>query len=216
MTDAQLKRLYFPAWNAAKAACWRWEKGRLTRVGNPTPWTERVEAVARQLAGPEHRGLTADDLRHAGNALAIRRARAHRARLPEDAVPLDLRPVATSSEAFNDRHDLALGLFVALCDLLVDETCLGHGNAPGGLIAWDHPENLERHYMLRVIERRCAPGYVARMCREMFGTSDPASLEPDVLADFYRTLGQRKNAWLPAGRRAPVQPTQPEGVECPF
>lgn len=218
MTEAQRKRLYFPAWQAAKAVCWRWENGRFSRRVEPaSQWMEMIEDVARQIAGPEHRGLVADDLRHGCNALAVRRERAYRANLPEEQVPLDLRPAGTTSSALSDRHDVRLGLFLALCDLLVDDTCLSLPHRPGGVMAWEHPEQIEREYLLRVIDRRCNAGFVARLCKDLNGTPDPAALRLDRLEDLYRTLGQRRNAWQSNNAPRPqARAVEPEEAECPF
>lgn len=218
MTPAQRKRLYFPAWHAAKGACWVWAGGRLGRVSEPASvWVALVEGVARQIAGPEYRGITAEDLRHGCNALALRRAKAHRARLPEESVPVDLRPRGYSVEAFTDRHDLSLGLFLALCELLRDDASLG------AALNWTHPENIEREYMLRVMERRMDAGYVAAVCRSMYHTEDAAALEPEALAELYRTLGQRPKAWVGANaergaRNAECGTRSAEyaGADCPF
>lgn len=212
MTTPQLKRLYFPAWNAAFRANWSWSRGVLTRTAGDTLWNVPAEETAQRIAAPEYRGITPDDLRHAVNALAIRRARAHRAGQPEDAIPLDLRH--TSSEDLDDRCDLSLGLFLAYCDLLADDTYLGVAERQGGATAWTHPETIEREYMLRVIGRRCVEGYASKLSREIYGQPEPERLNARDLAGLYRTLGQRRHAWRSADDSLPTPQSSP--ALCPF
>lgn len=151
------------------------------------------------------RRITADDLRHACNALALQRAREYRSRLPEGHGLLDLRPEGVSSAALDA---LALDLVLCWFRLLRDETDLDAS------MGWTHPENLERRRMEHHIETRCQPGYAARLCADLFGTSDWYSLEWEAFRDLYALLRQRPNAWR---RAAPAPRPEPVGaVECPF
>lgn len=195
MTDAQRKSLYFPAWHRGFSANWRAERGRVVRLAGDTQWNVEVERVAGMLAEAEVRAVGPEDLRHATNAIAVRRARAYRAGLGDDAVPLDLGRKAVGCGAMDDKYDLSLGLFIAYCDLLEWPECLGRPDRPGGAVAWTTPDGIEREYILGAIERRVVPGYAARVSKDLYGEPDPALLELDRLKDLWRLLGQRKAAW---------------------
>lgn len=207
MTEAQRKRLYFPAWHRAFSACWRVEKGVIRPACEETDPMRRTWAVAERLASAAIRSLTADDLRHACNALALQREREYRAHLPEGSGPLDLRPEAVSSEALD-----ALGLDLVLCwfRLLVDETNLD------ALIRWAHPENLERLRMEKHLELHAVPGYVAHLCADKFGTSDFYSLAWSDFRDLYITLKNRPAAWKPRLAQGKKAATPSDSPTCPF
>lgn len=212
MTSPQLKRIYFPAWGRAFAANWQTVRGRIERTAPDTEWNTGVESVAEALARQAHSGLTADLLRHACNALAIRRARQHRA---GDGRGVQFDWGHTSSADLQDRYDLSLGLFLALCDLLVDADFIGKPDRPGGRLAWDQPDLIERAWLLDVIRDRCEPGYVATLCASIYQRGHLELLGTPQLKDLYRTLGQRRNAWRPrGGTPAPVAAS--EAVETPY
>jgi hypothetical protein len=86
MTEAQQRRFYFPAWNTCSVANkWFMQRGRLAAdlaeqreeySTWPDPASEvylKVVTAAEQLALQQHRGVTADDLRHACNVVATGR-----------------------------------------------------------------------------------------------------------------------------------------------
>jgi hypothetical protein len=203
MTDAQRKRLYFPAWQRAFAAGWRLEKGviRPQPDAPETPPRQHTWAIGVRLARAALRRITPDDLRHAANALALQRAREYRAGLPEGTGPLDLRPEAVGHAALDA---LSLDLVLCWCHRLRDETALD------ALIDWQHPENLERARMEKNLELHAVPGYVAHLCSAKFGTSDFYSLDWSTFRELYITLKNRPAAW-----RRP-RPVQPPAATCPF
>ncbi len=72
MTNPQKFDLYLPAWNAARKANWRTERGSVLAVEGRTEseWLTNVEDIAGRLAHREARGPKIDDYRHAVNYVA--------------------------------------------------------------------------------------------------------------------------------------------------
>jgi hypothetical protein len=172
MTEPQLKRLYFPAWNRAAARHrWKMSNGRMAGVPElrwGAPATSeiyvRLWQVAELLARMESRAIIPEDLRHALNALAVQRARVYRS---GKDVQLDLSERATSSRRL---EDIELDLFLALCALLVDPDDLQ------AMRTWLCPENAERK-RLEWFLGRFPEAYVSHVARATCGTNAPAGIK---------------------------------------
>lgn len=189
MTENQRKRLYFPAWQRAFAANWTWRGGRLERISGREAWAVTVQELAGQHVAAEFRAPTPEDLRHAANALALERAARHRG---------ETRPPGPGSASdFTDRYDLSLGLFVVLCGLLEDPDTLGSFRPPAGMLAWNDPGLIERHYILGSMERNCRDSYVVKLVQDISRREVTHAEDLDLprLKAVWRTLGQRSNAW---------------------
>lgn len=192
MTDAQLKRIYFPTWRAACDATWTWSRGRLALRPEAVPSDARdmVTAHAGTFAAAAVRALRPDDLRHAANALTLQRVRTWRAGTGQ---PLPATPEAASSKQMDG---LALDLFRALCRLIVEPDWLGTDTQPG-LLWWENPDQAERRRLLTVLDARTVPGYAASICHSIHGTRDYHTLDYRAVANLYRTIRDRTHAWHP-------------------
>lgn len=197
ISDAQRRRLYFPAWRRAFSATWTVApSGRITpktAEGSETPENEfrnAIEAVAGRYAAAEARGVTETDLRHAANALALQRARSWRAGSPQP-LPPDME-----SSSSRKLDGLGLGLFLALCNLLEEPTWLGTAQAPG-LMDWEDPGRIERGRILWRLDHQTSPGYAAALSRDLYGTRDYHQLPFADLVELERLLRERPKAWRP-------------------
>lgn len=201
ITDAQRKRLYFPLWRRAFQAVWeRQPSGALTeRAGLASSAARQmVMDQARVYAAPEVRGVVEGDLRHAATALALAQARSHRCG--------SLVSPPGTPEGASSRHldGLSLDLFLALCELVVDETWLGTEDRPG-LLDWESPRRIEHRRLLVRLDRGTAPGYAAALSRDLYGTRDYHELDYERLLALHNTLRDRHGAWRPARLPLPAR-----------
>ena len=171
MTAAQRSRYYFPAW-AAAAAAHGWAK-------RPTPASrqacfaspelnvlyQNIWELANFRAGEAARNLLPDDFRHA----------CHQAAIGQDKSSADLT---------NDECERIVALF----NLLADPSDLR------AIMAWNSPNEARRRRMLYWITHNCVESYVVAVCREKFGTDDPAKLHFEHLRQLHMTLKNRRNA----------------------
>lgn len=173
MTKAQACRFYFPAWNAAaKAHDWRTAGGRL--IGQrqecwASPELNKVYQgiwnLAEHWARAEGRALRPDDFRHACHAQALGRDK-------------------SSSDLSNDETDRVVALF----SLLTDPEDLR------ATMTWMSPDEGRRKRILWWINHNCVESYVVEVCREKFGTDEPATLHFSQLQQLHITLRNRPNA----------------------
>ena len=98
---------------------------------------------------------------------------------------------------------LCLDLFLALCELVVDETWLGNDDRPG-MLDWENPRRIEHRRLLVRLDRGTTPGYAAAMSRDLYGTRDYHQLDYERLLALHNTLRERHAAWRPA--RSPIPP----------
>lgn len=187
MTDPQRKRLYFPAWRRAFAAAWVEDRG-IVRSQSPSSYPrDRTTEVGAALAQRRVRRMTAEDLRHACNAIAMQRERSHRASGAEVALVLDDASVSSARLS-----PLALELWLCWVQLIEDDTRLD------ALIKWENPEDIERERIVRGILAGGAAGYAARLSADIYGTSDWQGLPWERLLSLHATLRQRRKAWREA------------------
>lgn len=199
LTTLQLRRLYFPAWNACFQATWIWKAGRLELLPTALDSDPRdmVEAVAARFAARRVAAVTPDDLRHAATALALQRVRTYRA---GSGQPLPVTPEAASSRHLDG---LSLDLFRALCNLIVEPDLLGTDERPG-LLWWDNPDEPERLRMIRTIEINTTPGYAGKLSLDIYGVRDYHTLGAKQLSSLYHTIRGRRNAWARRPARSSV------------
>jgi len=198
--------MYFPTWRRCFTLAWQvLPSGKIMPAPDAAESDARdlVEAHARTFAEREARGVTETDLRHAATALAIQRARSHRAGRVQ-ALP-------ATAEAASSRHldSLGLDLFRALCALIENPLWLGTDEAPG-LIWWESPALAERHRQLVVLDTRSAPGYAAGLCANIYGTRDYHTLDGEQLGRLYRLMLDRPHGWRPKEARGVYQPESEE------
>lgn len=188
MTEAQRRRLYFPAWRRAFTAAWETSGG----VVRPRPAAEAQSDVrlmtwktAEMLAARRVRAITEEDLRHACNALAMRKSDEYR---HNSLMPLALDDSSVSSSRL---VNLSLDLVICWFDLIVDETRLG------SMMRWLNPDQIEKDRIVRTIKAGGAGGYAARLALDMYGSSDWQDLKLPLIQNLYVTLRNRRNAWGP-------------------
>lgn len=152
MTSNQRKHLYFPAWTrCARALGWVMASGRLdadltaqeaearreaggtishqpSTINHSPSWDLRLQviAIARKQAAQQHRGVTADDLRHACNLIA--------------------------SSGHTDSSDRLKQSEINRC--LVLWRLLADPDNLDTIADWDDPEDAERRSFVRFLERQ--------------------------------------------------------------
>ena len=191
MTADQLTRLYFPSWRRAFAHNWTRTRGKISRRRGAieSRWVCDVEETAASQADHDLRIWGEQDLRRAANGFALSRY----AEWAGD--PITACELLPSCHRLDDAHGIKLGLFLALCDLLVDPDNLGASDPPSGVFAWENPDCIRRKFILQSIASRCRPEYVLDVIHAIHGVRDPALLDTPALLNFYRLMGQRKKAW---------------------
>lgn len=175
MTNNQAKFFYFPAWNAAAAAHdWRMAKGKLVgkhqEKHGPEDTTDLYHMVwqAAEIIALRHsRAVRPEDLRHGCHLVALGKDK-------------------SSTDFTNSELDRVVTLFRVLTD--PDDL--------DAIIAWSNPEVAERQRMVLWVKNKCVPAYAHKLCRELFGTDDYATLEPKSLHELVATLKQRPRAWV--------------------
>lgn len=172
--------MYFRRWSAvAKHNHWRMVKGRLDpeAVLSGSEAHEHVAAAAHIRARREHRGVTADDLRHGCHVVALRgRDKSH-------------------TQFANRDFDALLVLWGD------DQTITGLLLAPADLAATMHLQNPElktRERYLHWLRTECLAGYVASESARIHGTQDWETLPDAQLAGLHNHLRNR-----PAAQNAP-------------
>jgi hypothetical protein len=183
MTASQAKK-YWRRWSAVcRANHWRWLKGRLVpeAASEISPHHVLVWNVARARAVQQHRGVIADDLRHACHILALRgRDKSH-----GDLTNAEFNRLLC---LWGDERQMA--------GLLMEPDCLASA------INFDHPENQTTEQVAWWIGNRCSPDYVRAVCHEMFGTPDFRGLDPKQLRGLHDLLKHRPNALVAASRES--------------
>ena len=199
LTTAQMRRLYFPAWNRCFQATWIMSRGRLELqpTSPESDARDMVELVAARFAERRVEAVRPDDLRYAANALALQKARSHRA---GSGQPLPLTPESASSKQLDG---LALDLFRALCNLIVEPDLLGTDEQPG-MLWWQSPEVPDRIRMIRIIEVNTTPGYAGKLSLDIYGVRDFHTLGAREITALYHTIRGRRNAWARRPARSPV------------
>lgn len=188
MTDLQLKRLYWPAWNAAFKANWKRDRGSVValREFDSGSVGGQVVGIATAAARREARGIAADDLRHACHQAAVGRD-------------------VSSSQLSNAELDRVLTLFRLLAN-------------PDDLDAvmdlQDPSRQARRRKEWYVANCGLPAAYVAKVALDKFGRSDVDGLRLDQLTDLVRTLQSRLRS-RGARKPAPAAPAPPVGDQ-PF
>lgn len=164
MTEAQAKRLYFPAWSRAFTANWFHDRGTaIRREGRFCQELDRVEAVAAERARQRSCRVSANELRHACHLVAM----------GHDKSSLDLS---------NRELDQVLALFRVLAD--PDDL--------SARIALDHPEQDARRRLEWAVRNCGLPeAYVRAVCSSKFGTNDWCGLDDVPLRQLMITLKSR-------------------------
>jgi hypothetical protein len=175
MTIKQQRRLYFPAWHpCAKANEWTMARGRLKAdlidqarnyAGSWPPEVyglyETVLNGAGEFAKTHHRGVIAEDLRHACNVVAG--GRLHSA---------DLSNKQTSR-------------VVVLFRLLTDPWDLD------AMMEWLDPVTADKKSFLSFLRRIAHEGKLRAISRNAFGTEEYEPLEPDQLRWICKQVAKR-------------------------
>ncbi len=158
MTEAQQRRLYFPAWErCARANHWVMERGRLVadlakQTKDFLEWPGREHPVwmvgpavigyAEMLAVVGHRRVTAEDLRHGCNLVATGGKK-------------------ESSGAMDNRETSRVVSLFAL---------LEEPDNVGAVLEWLHPENAERRGLVSWIRKQAPEATLVAIARNAFGT----------------------------------------------
>lgn len=169
MTDAQIRRFYFPEWKrCAKALGWQMQDGRLTAVrlpsyGHPTAngLYQGVWDIAETFAIQQHRAVTSDDLRHAVNFAAASRVSA------------------------KDLNNAEANRAVALMRVLADPDDIEAMNH------WLHPDMAAKRGLIVAIRGLAHANYTAAICRARFGKTDLEDLTVQQLNQVRFTLTNR-------------------------
>lgn len=172
MTEAQISRFYFPAWNrCARAMSWKMVEGRLVGGRLPRYGGPEVDAayqvvwnLAERFALQLHRAVTPEDLRHAVNFAASNRA---------------------STKAMNSAH---ANRAVALFDLLADPDNLS------AMMRWSNPDLVERDGLLERIRQAAPEAYVRAISRDRFRVVVLDDLTTAQLKMLLFTLVNRRRA----------------------
>ena len=171
MTPMQRKRLYFPAWQSAWKRNWVMDGATVVAVGEPDVSVrailDQMEVIALQRARAAGRGMTADDLRHAGHVVALG------------------RPVSS-----NDLDNRDLDRVMSLWRLLADPEDLS------AVMAWEKPATAERRRMEWFVQNSGLPReYVLEICQKRFHCGDPLKLDDAPLHQLVVTLKMRLRSW---------------------
>lgn len=177
MTEKALKRVYWPAWNAAFRACWENESGSVVAkslreepVDASFPSPSHIERIAHRLRGCCR--LNADHLRHACHVRALGRD--------------------TSAKNLSAQE---MDRVVVLMELLANPLSLDAANR------WCNPD-LDARRRLEWSVNNCglSEAYVATLARDRFGVSNWRSLRTPELRQLAVTLTQRSRARFQAPR----------------
>ncbi|MBN8246223.1 MAG: hypothetical protein J0L84_02125 [Verrucomicrobia bacterium] len=168
MTQAQQRRFYFPAWNAAVKARWVRDQGAmLPRPGAvPNEFADQVMGIAEFRARKRQAVVNAEDLRHACHVLALGR----------DLSSYDLSNWQTDK-------------VVALFELLVDKENIS------ARMRWDSPDlDAARRLEWSIARVGFPEAYIASISLGKFGTRAWKSLNAPQLRQLLVTLKNRAGA----------------------
>jgi hypothetical protein len=167
MTDPQRIRFYFPAWHQVCAAHgWHMERGRFSgarlEAWGAQALTEVYHAVweaAGELAVQNHRGVVAENLRHACHVVALGEDKSSR-----DLVNWEVERVVHLFRLLADPDDLEAAM------------------------QYFQPQNALRKRTLWTLEHRFHEAQVIHLALDIFGTSDWRTLSTDALMGLRRAL----------------------------
>ncbi len=185
MTEKQQRRFYFPAWSeCSKAMGWVMRKGRLQadlttlRSSLATKWPAPARDVALQvldyayqLAGEEHRGVVAEDLRHGCNLVATKGLK------------------SSSSDFTNKDVDKVVTLFRLLANPENIEAVIAWSAYEDG----EDPGSVKR--IRYFIEHAAPEAYVRQVAMDRFGTKEWNRLALEQIRELAMTLANRKVSW---------------------
>lgn len=169
MSEAMLKRYYWPRWNAAFRACWEMDRGtviskrlREEPVDATLPSPVEIEIIANRIRGNQK--LTKDHLRHACHVRALGRDR--------------------SSDQLTAQEMDRVGV---LMELLAEPMSIS------AVQRWCNPDLDARKRLLWSAERTRLPdAYLARLSEDRFGASNWRSLPTPQLRQFVMTIRARE------------------------
>jgi hypothetical protein len=183
MTDAQLRRLYHPAWRRAAARWWKESRGVATRTGQVP------------LALADSLGQLLDEIEDLATVCAAKRG----------AEQWDLRDLrygchGRALTAFRPSKALTnrdLDRVLALWRVLEDPDDVG------AWLDWENPERADRRRLEYLVPRLAPAEYTAAIVRDL-GASHWSDLDDGALRKLVMTLGNRSRAASVQRRGSPV------------
>jgi len=163
MTPAQLKSLYFPAWNRAFRAVWYLDSKLIQRhqSHDDNPWADQVETAGNAIARKAHIPLSQEHLRHGAHLVAFGR---------------DI----SSKSLTNKQLDKVLALFALLTD----------PNDISASIAWDDKSTHNRDRVLASLTH-FPENYIRQISLDKFHRYDWTQLTTLQCVQLLMTVSQR-------------------------
>lgn len=155
-----------------------------------------VWKTAEQLALQQHRGVTAEDLRHASYLVAT-------SKVPGWGA--SARPV----DSMKDLGNREFSRWLVLIALLIDPDDLG------ATIEWEHPEESARKTLIASLKKACPDANLRAISANAFDTRDWETLNPSQLTWLRRQVGDQAKRWGRVREAVSGEPPRAKGNQ-PF